>query len=433
MASTNTLEVAAKPKTEQNQPITDSLNSTAAANVFKKEVAKITATDIQGRAKALLKAVNKALAAAGIPPIRKIEVSRLSGGDHGRYLSGSSTMKITDTILRGKNLSSEAIAAVYHEAVHHKQAYNVARYLAASNTANAIKVGTGIDSNLVDKAVKSTKDSIKTKNQLPLTQSQLQMAQNIYKSLYDRTNIIPYERINEKGVRETKNYQYSAAYYQYLKDATANIDLINKNPGKYRQEEINQAVAVYRDAYAKYRALPQEQEAFTAQELVQPTKQGVLKTSSQNTKQTAEATNGDSGTQIAAASNAGYQAMNSTQESSIQSETSSASNNSDPTIDSSSQNHSNSQTNDATDLSKVVALLRNNAADVKQQYGLDVTTDAGLGKAVMQYWKENNLDPKTLKEQLPNLKDSELKIASTALLKTNTTETTKAKQLAIQK
>jgi hypothetical protein len=433
MASTNTLEVAAKAKTEQNKPITDSLNSTTAANVFKKEVAKITATDIQGRAKALLKAVNKALAAAGIPPIRKVQVSRLSGGAHGRYLPGSSTMQITDTILRGKNLSSDAITAVFHEAVHHQQAYNVARYLAISNTAKDIKAGTGLDSNLVDKAVKSVQDSVKTKNQIPLTQSQFQVAQNIYKYQYDQTNTIPYTRVNARGIRETKNYQYSAAYYQYLEDATATINTIKKNPGKYRQEDIDQANATYKDAYAKYRALPQEQEAFAAQELVQPSKQGALKTSSQNTKQTAEATNGDSGTQIAAASNAGYQAMNSTQESSIQSEASSASNNSDPTIDSSSQNHSNSQTNDATDLSKVVALLRNNAADVKQQYGLDVTTDAGLGKAVMQYWKENNLDPKTLKEQLPNIKDSELKIASTALLKTNTTETTKTKQLAIQK
>lgn len=430
MASTNTIEVAAKPKDEQNTRITDSLNSTAAADVFKKEVAKITVTDVQGRAKALLKAVNKALAAAGIPPIRKIEVSRLSGGDHGRYLPGSSTMKITDTILRGKNLSSEAITAVYHEAVHHQQAYNVARYLAASNTAKAIKAGTGIDSNLVDKAVKSTKDSIKTKNQLPLTQSQFQMAQNIYKSLYDQTNIVPYERTNEKGVRETKNYQYSAAYYQYLKDATANIDLINKNPGKYRQEEINQAVTVYRDAYAKYRALPQEQEAFAAQELMQPSKQGVLKTSSQNTNQTAEATNGDSGTQIAAASSTSYQAVNSTQESSIQNETSNASNHNDSTIDSSSQN--NNQTNDSTDLSKVVTLLRSNATEVKRQYGLDVTTNEGLGKAVMQYWKENNLDPKTLKDQLPNLKESEFKIATAALPNTNTTEITKTKQFASQ-
>jgi hypothetical protein len=425
MASTNTIEVAAKPKTEQNQPITDSLNSTAAANVFKKEVAKITATDTQGRAKALLKAVNKALAAAGIPPIRKVEVSRLSGGDHGRYLPGSSTMQITDTILRGKNLSSDAIAAVFHEAVHHQQAYNVARYLAISNTAKDIKAGTGIDSNLVDKAVKSVQDSVKTKNQIPLTQDQFQVAQNIYKYQYDQTNTVSYERINEKGIRETKNYQYSAAYYQYLKDAIAKIKIIEKNSGKYSQEEINQAVTVYRDAYAKYRALPQEQEAFAAQELVQPSKQGALKTSSQNTNQTAEATNGDSGTQIAAASNASYQA------SSITSETGSASNNSDSAINNSHQN-SSSVTNNATDLSKVVTLLKENAAEVKQQYGVDITTDEGLGKAVMQYWKENNLDPKILREQLPNLKESELNVASTALGKTNNIETTKTKQLASQ-
>ncbi len=432
MASTKTLEVAAKPKTEQNKPITDSLNSTAAANVFKKEVAKITATDIQGRAKALRKAVNKALAAAGIPPIREVKVLRLSNGDLGQYLASSSTMKINDTVLRGKNLSSEAVSVFFHEAVHHQQAYNVARYLAISNTAKNIKAGTGIDSSLVDKAVKSVQDSVKTKNQIPLTQNQLQIAQNIYQSRYDKTNVIPYERVNAQGIRETKNYQYSDAYYQYLEDATATINTIKKNPGKYPQKDIDQAVTVYKDAYAKYQALPQEQEAFAAEQLVQPTKQGALKTSYQNTNQTAEATNEYSGTQIASASNASSKTVNSTQKSSIESEASSASNSNNSAVDSSSQKNSNSQTNDVTDLPKVVTLLKNNAAEVKQQYGLDVTTNEGLGKAIMQYWKENNLDPKTLKEQLPNMKDSELDTASAALANTNVTETIKTKQLVMQ-
>jgi Peptidase family M23 len=84
-----------------------------------------------------------------------------------------------------------------------------------------------------------------------------------------------------------------------------------------------------------------------------------------------------------------------------------------------------------TELSKVVALLKDNATEVKSQYGLDVTTEEGLGKAVMQYWKENNLDPKTLKEQLPNMKDSELSKAS-ATLNTNGTEAKNTKQLSLQ-
>jgi DNA-directed RNA polymerase subunit H (RpoH/RPB5) len=90
-------------------------------------------------------------------------------------------------------------------------------------------------------------------------------------------------------------------------------------------------------------------------------------------------------------------------------------------------------TDSKADLSKVVALLKNNAAEVKKQSGLDVTTDDGLGRAVMQYWKENNLDPKTLKEQLPNIKDSEFAIASAALTNNNAVETTKAKDLAVQR
>jgi Peptidase family M23 len=98
-----------------------------------------------------------------------------------------------------------------------------------------------------------------------------------------------------------------------------------------------------------------------------------------------------------------------------------------------SQNTSSAQESSSTDVSKVVTLLKDNAAEVKKQYGLDITTDDGLGKAIMQYWKENNLDPKTLKEQLPNIKDSELAIASAALTSTNATESTNIKQAVMQR
>jgi hypothetical protein len=97
-------------------------------------------------------------------------------------------------------------------------------------------------------------------------------------------------------------------------------------------------------------------------------------------------------------------------------------------VDSSAQNTSNDQKNNASDLSKVVALLQNNAAAVQSQYGLDVTTHEGLGKAVMQYWQENNLDPKTLKEQLPQMREAELETASSLLAK-KSTATAKTEQL----
>jgi Protein of unknown function (DUF1402) len=95
------------------------------------------------------------------------------------------------------------------------------------------------------------------------------------------------------------------------------------------------------------------------------------------------------------------------------------------------QNTSNDQVSDFTNVSKVVSLLKENAAEVKKQYGLDVTTDDGLGKAVMQYWKEHKLDPKTLKEQLPNIKESEFDTAFTTLA--NVTETTKTKEISLQR
>jgi Peptidase family M23 len=72
----------------------------------------------------------------------------------------------------------------------------------------------------------------------------------------------------------------------------------------------------------------------------------------------------------------------------------------------------NIKENNNTNVSKVVELLRQNRDEVKQQYGLDVTTHEGLGKAVMQYWKENKLDPKTLQEQLPQISKSEFETVS---------------------
>jgi hypothetical protein len=95
------------------------------------------------------------------------------------------------------------------------------------------------------------------------------------------------------------------------------------------------------------------------------------------------------------------------------------------------QNFTTQRTDPRAELSKVVALLKNNAAEVKKQSGFDVTTDDGLGRAVMQYWKENNLDLKTLNEQLPNITKLELATASAELPNTNVIETTKTGQLAM--
>jgi hypothetical protein len=98
-----------------------------------------------------------------------------------------------------------------------------------------------------------------------------------------------------------------------------------------------------------------------------------------------------------------------------------------------SQNFSSQEAKDKTDVSKAIAAIKENADGIKQQYGLDVTTSEGLGKAVMIYWKENNLDPKTLKEQLPNMKGSDVDAALASVTETKTVETTKTKQVEAQR
>jgi Peptidase family M23 len=99
--------------------------------------------------------------------------------------------------------------------------------------------------------------------------------------------------------------------------------------------------------------------------------------------------------------------------------TSTVSNDSDKTLNNETTTNlpkiyegNNIQENNNTNVSKVVELLRQNRDEVKQQYGLDVTTHEGLGKAVMQYWKENKLDPKSLKDQLPQVSNAEFETVS---------------------
>jgi Peptidase family M23 len=99
--------------------------------------------------------------------------------------------------------------------------------------------------------------------------------------------------------------------------------------------------------------------------------------------------------------------------------TSTVSNDSDKTLNNETTTNlpkiyegNNIQENNNTNVSKVVELLRQNRDEVKQQYGLDVTTYEGLGKAVMQYWKENKLDPKSLKDQLPQVSNAEFETVS---------------------
>jgi hypothetical protein len=164
---------------------------------------------------------------------------------------------------------------------------------------------------------------------------------------------------------------------------------------------------------------------------LQPTKQGALKTSSQNTNLAVDTTNEHSSAQLTSINNTSSQSINSTEASRVESADSNSSNYF--AENNSSQNNNNGRKNDAANLLKVVDLLKENAAEVKNQYGLDITTDDGLGKAVMLYWKENNLDPKTLKEQLPNIKNSEFAVASTALADDNAAKATKTKGITVQR
>jgi hypothetical protein len=74
-----------------------------------------------------------------------------------------------------------------------------------------------------------------------------------------------------------------------------------------------------------------------------------------------------------------------------------------------------------TDLKKVVASMLKNAENIKSASGIDVTNPKGLGQAVAIYWGVNNLEPKTLKEQFPNISGDDITAALDSTSQANET------------
>ncbi len=100
---------------------------------------------------------------------------------------------------------------------------------------------------------------------------------------------------------------------------------------------------------------------------------------------------------------------------------------SDTTRGNSTPTNANIQ-NANTDLKKVVALILKNAEKIKSDSGIDVTNPKGLGEAVMNYWRANNLDPEILKEQLSTVSGVDI---TEALSSTSLTNETPSVQLSV--
>jgi hypothetical protein len=273
-------------------------------------------------------------------------------------------------------------------------------------TAQEIKAVTGYEGSIVDRAVQDNK------TKAPLTDKQVSTAKSIYESKYVKNKTLEIDGATYI-VTETQKVKYELAQAeQKVRDYA---EAYKKNPNIFngRQAEVDKVLQDYNRAYKAYQALPHEEEAFRVQKLISPTLQS---SSSQYDGQLAEFASGNSTTQTVSARNTGSETLDKMQ-------TSSNMANEADTLGSNSQfSATNENITSSIDVSKVVTLLRENADSIKQQYGLDVTTDEGLGKAVMQYWKENNLDPKILKEQLPNLKNTEISSNSASSSTTSQSE-----------
>jgi hypothetical protein len=73
------------------------------------------------------------------------------------------------------------------------------------------------------------------------------------------------------------------------------------------------------------------------------------------------------------------------------------------------------------DLKKVVASMLKNAEQIKSASGIDVTTTKGMGQAMAIYWRVNDLDAKTFKEQFPNISGDDITAALDSASQSNET------------
>jgi hypothetical protein len=80
-----------------------------------------------------------------------------------------------------------------------------------------------------------------------------------------------------------------------------------------------------------------------------------------------------------------------------------------------------SDQNVQADLKKIVVSILKNAEAIKIASGIDVTNPKGLGQAVMNYWRANNLKPEILQAQLASISDVDITDALNATSQTSET------------
>jgi hypothetical protein len=412
----------------------DGLNSSVVASTFMKEFNKINAPTPEGRLQALKSAINKALNKAGLPPIKEFEIESISNtidknaGGQGTYDPEGSTMVVNSKLLEKLPLPIETALTIYHEAVHHQQAYNVARYLATPKpngrgmTAQEIKAAVKISGITVDQAVASKK---------PLTSKQLKTAQNIYNEGYSKENFrlyngkkIPYldwvnasldksksvyKEYNKEKFRTHRGSKNPYSDWVYERFVSAK-DAHSANSNAETRKEL----VASRDLYNE---LTQEREAFDVERLVGRSNKQVSQKSIQDKYQEPENISEN------------YSATDTVSNESDKILDNDISTNSPKIHEGNSVKESN-----ATNVSKVVKLLRENAAEVKQRFGVDATTSEGLSQAVIMYWIENKFDIQILRDKLPQTSDSEFAIAmsqANSALSSRTNAVVKDEQLTL--
>ncbi len=236
--------------------------------------------------------LNKALLAADLASCAVHRVN-LPSDTQGEFLSENWSIGISQNLLNSSYLSIKDAASLaemlYHEARHSEQIYRVAELLASyppdgkQRTAQQIaqEVGTKNQS-VIQRAVETAKHT-------PLQTLQFAQAHEWYQSVYgmfshDRDQV--FKQLDQAEKTHTLlrlSYEKTIQEYNQLKkeyEAKANNPqvcepLYRKLEQTYchlRQEidpELEQAQAAYRKAYARYKELPEEVDAFTTGSLAE--------------------------------------------------------------------------------------------------------------------------------------------------------------------
>ncbi len=272
------------------------LNSKTIINQFALDIKQLQISwqilTAEQRQDSLKQALDQALKAANLASCAVHRVN-LPSDTQGEFLSENWSIGISQNLLNRPYLSTKDAASLaemlYHEARHSEQIYRVAELLASSPPDGKQRTAQQIAQELGTKNQSVIQQAVETAKHTPLLTLQFAQAHEWYQSIYGmfshyRDQV--FKQLDQAEKTHTLlrlSYEKTIQEYNQLKEeyeAKVNSPqvcepLYRKLEQTYchlRQEvdpEFEQAQTAYRKAYARYKELPEEADAFMVGSLVE--------------------------------------------------------------------------------------------------------------------------------------------------------------------